>query len=405
MKIYRVGGAVRDALLGLPVKDIDYVVIGSSPEQMIAAGYTPVGNDFPVFLHPTTHAEYALARTERKSAPGYRGFVFHCAPDVTLEQDLQRRDLTINAMAIPEDVDQSANPEPIIIDPYGGQTDLSNKLFRHVSDAFAEDPVRILRVARFSARFHQFTIAPETMQLMRSMTNAGEVDALVPERVWQELARGFMETRPSRMLEVLRESDALTRIMPEFDLLWAQHQSNSASTNRGMHLLHVVDYAADCHLSLAVRWAAILIELVDTSQSDVGDHQTESQAPKALCRRLKVPAEIRDIALIACREHQIIKNSLTLAPDELVRLLMRCDAFRRPERWLEILHSVRCHNLLSPPNFIQHDTLERIRVKALSVPGEQIAQETAQRFPQQPERIAEEIFKARVAAITNLELL
>ncbi len=401
MKIYRVGGAVRDALLGLPVKDIDYVVVGSSPEQMIAAGYTPVGNDFPVFLHPTTHAEYALARTERKSAPGYRGFVFHCAPDVTLEQDLARRDLTINAMAVTDSTAQEASPDPTIIDPFGGQDDLSNRLFRHVSDAFSEDPVRILRVARFSARFPQFTIAPETMRLMRTMTDAGEVDALVPERVWQELARGLMENRPSRMIEVLREATALARIMPELDLLWAKYMSASAHTSRGSHLLHVVDYAADCHHTLAVRWAAMLIELANATQSDYGDQPAANNAPLSLCTRLKVPTESKDVALIACREHRIINDSLTMPADQIVKLLMRCDAFRRPARWAEILQAVRCYYLLSPANFIQHDFLEHSRVIALSVPGEKIAQETVQRFPAQPARIAEDLFNARVVAVSN----
>ncbi|MBC7861127.1 MAG: multifunctional CCA tRNA nucleotidyl transferase/2'3'-cyclic phosphodiesterase/2'nucleotidase/phosphatase, partial [Burkholderiaceae bacterium] len=209
MKIYVVGGAVRDELLGLPVKDRDYVVVGGTPEQMLARGFRPVGKDFPVFLHPKTHEEYALARTERKTAPGYRGFVFHAAPDVTLEQDLVRRDLTVNAIARAED--------GALSDPFGGVADIGRRVFRHVSDAFGEDPVRILRVARFAARFTDFTVAPETLALMRSMVEQGEVDALVPERVWQEVARGLMEARPSRMLAVLRECGALARIMPELD--------------------------------------------------------------------------------------------------------------------------------------------------------------------------------------------
>jgi len=212
MKTYVVGGAVRDALLGLAVQDHDHVVVGATPQQMIGKGFTPVGKDFPVFLHPLTHEEYALARTERKTAPGYKGFHFHAAPDVTLEQDLVRRDLTINAMAQDED--------GRIIDPFGGQRDLQQRVFRHVSAAFAEDPVRILRVARFAARFTDFSVAPETNALMRHMVDAGEVDALVPERVWQELARGLMEARPSRMFAVLRGCGALARILPELDALW-----------------------------------------------------------------------------------------------------------------------------------------------------------------------------------------
>lgn len=216
MKTYVVGGAVRDALLGLPVQDHDHVVVGATPEEMIAKGFTPVGKDFPVFLHPKTHEEYALARTERKTAPGYKGFVFHAAADVTLEQDLVRRDLTVNAMAQGED--------GVIIDPFGGRKDLQARVFRHVSQAFAEDPVRILRVARFAARFQDFTVAPETNRLMQDMVEAGEVDALVPERVWQELSRGLMEARPSRMFEVLRACGALARIIPELDVLWGVPQ-------------------------------------------------------------------------------------------------------------------------------------------------------------------------------------
>ena len=405
MKIYRVGGAVRDAILGLPVKDIDYVVIGSSPEQMVAAGYTPVGNDFPVFLHPVTRAEYALARTERKSAPGYRGFIFHCAPDVTLEQDLLRRDLTINAMAIAENTEQGTTAEQTIIDPFGGQRDLFNRVFRHVSPAFSEDPVRILRVARFSARFYEFSIAPETMELMRSMVAAGEVDALVSERVWQEIARGLMESRPSRLFETLRESRALVRVMPELDRLWEDHMSNSASSDHGGQLWHGVDYAADCHQTLAVRWATILIELSSATFSEVSVEPVNAAPLLSLCMRLKVPTEVRDVALIACKEHRHICNLTSLSADSVVKLLERCDAFRRPERLTEIVQSVRCHYLLSPSDFIQHEFLERARAAALSIPSGLIAQTTAQRFPQQPRRIAEAIFDARVAAIQNLQPL
>src|SRR5256885_5337521 len=207
MKAYIVGGAVRDALLGVPVNDRDWVVVGATPDDMLAAGYKPVGQDFPVFLHPQTHEEYALARTERKTAPGYHGFTFHADPSVTLEQDLERRDLTINAMA--QDADGR------VIDPFGGRDDLRDKVLRHVSPAFAEDPVRILRLARFAARFDDFAVAPQTLALMRDMVRAGEVDALVPERVWQELSRGLMERRPSRMFEVLRACGALARLLPE----------------------------------------------------------------------------------------------------------------------------------------------------------------------------------------------
>jgi tRNA nucleotidyltransferase (CCA-adding enzyme) len=233
MRAYIVGGAVRDGLLGLPVQDHDWVVVGATPEDMLAQGFRPVGKDFPVFLHPDTQEEHALARTERKTAPGYRGFVFHTSPDVTLEEDLVRRDLTINAIARAEDGS--------LVDPYGGQRDLQARVFRHVSDAFAEDPVRILRVARFAARFPEFTVAPETNALMRRMVELGEVDALVAERVWQELARGLMEQTPSRMFDVLRGCGALARIMPELDALWGVPQPplHHPEIDTGVHMMLV----------------------------------------------------------------------------------------------------------------------------------------------------------------------
>ncbi|HSI56314.1 MAG TPA: multifunctional CCA addition/repair protein, partial [Ideonella sp.] len=251
MKPYIVGGAVRDALLGRKVHDRDWVVVGATPEALIAAGYTPVGKDFPVFLHPHTHEEYALARTERKTAPGYHGFVFHTSPDVTLEADLARRDLTINAMAEDE--------HGGLIDPYGGQRDLEDRLLRHVGEAFAEDPVRILRLARFAARFPDFSVAPETEALMERMVEAGEVDALVPERVWQELARGLMEERPSRMFEVLRGCGALKRLLPEVDCLWGvpQPPAHHPEVDTGVHLMMVLDMAARLATSLAVRYACL----------------------------------------------------------------------------------------------------------------------------------------------------
>src|SRR5450830_1884765 len=238
MHIYSVGGAVRDELLGLPVQDRDYVVVGATPADMLAQGYRPVGKDFPVFLHPRTQEEYALARTERKTAPGYKGFVFHTDADVTLEQDLVRRDLTINAMARAAD--------GTLTDPFGGAQDINAKIFRHVSTAFAEDPVRILRVARFAARFPDFTVAPETNALMQAMVAQGEVDALVPERVWQELARGLMERQPSRMFAVLRDCGALARLLPELDVLWGipQPEKHHPEIDTGVHVMLVIDYAA-----------------------------------------------------------------------------------------------------------------------------------------------------------------
>ena len=376
MKIYRVGGAVRDALLGLPVQDVDYVVTGSSVEQMVADGYTPVGKDFPVFLHPETKAEYALARTERKSAPGYRGFVFHCAADVTLEQDLQRRDLTINAMAIDE-----ADPDQTIIDPFGGQRDLTLKLFRHVSEAFSEDPLRILRIARFAARLHQFTVAPETLELMRNMVAAGEVNALVAERVWQEIARGLMETHPSRMLQILHESGALQHIMPELSAAGRAHLEQTAQ---------IIDFAAAQNATLAVRWAALLVSC------------TSLQQAQALCQRIRVPNEVRDIALITVKEHRHICFDATLTPEALVVLLERCDALRRPARFSAIIEATRCSTLLAASEFPQQHLLALAQKAAQSIPAAEIAQNAAKQDPNQPLRIAEQIFAAKVAAVKKL---
>jgi tRNA nucleotidyltransferase (CCA-adding enzyme) len=255
MKTYIVGGAVRDRLLGLPVADRDYVVVGATPDEMLALGFQPVGKDFPVFLHPQTHEEYALARTERKSGHGYKGFKVYAAADVTLEEDLLRRDLTINAMAEDETGE--------LIDPYGGQRDLAGNIFRHVSAAFAEDPVRILRVARFAARFTGFAVAPETNALMRQMVDNGEVDALVPERVWQEVARGLMDAQPSRMFRVLRDCGALARLFPEIDRLFGvpQPPQHHPEIDTGIHIMLVIDWAARQGFSLPVRFAALTHDL------------------------------------------------------------------------------------------------------------------------------------------------
>ncbi|MCA6217250.1 multifunctional CCA addition/repair protein [Ideonella sp. B7] len=333
MQAYVVGGAVRDALLGRPVHDHDWVVVGATPEQMLAAGYTPVGKDFPVFLHPQTHEEYALARTERKTAPGYHGFVFHAAPEVTLEQDLQRRDLTINAIARAED--------GTLIDPCDGQRDLAAKVLRHVSAAFAEDPVRILRLARFAARFPDFSVAPETLALMRQMVEAGEVDALVAERVWQELATGLMETRPSRMLEVLRDCGALARLLPEVDRLWGvpQRPEFHPEVDTGAHLLLVLDQAARLQAPLSARFAALCHDLgkgttpPEEWPRHIAHEARGERLTRELCARLKPPAECSELALVVAREHTHIHQAATFGAAAVLRLLERCDAFRRPERF------------------------------------------------------------------------
>ena len=337
IRVYVVGGAVRDGLLGLPVQDRDYVVVGATPEDMTRLGFQPVGKDFPVFLHPDTHEEYALARTERKTARGYKGFQVYSSPDVTLEDDLVRRDLTINAMARAVDGN--------LIDPHGGRADLAVKVLRHVSPAFAEDPVRILRLARFAARFTDFTVAPETLDLMRGMVAAGEVDALVPERVWQELARGLMEARPSRMLRVLRDCDALARLMPEVDALFGvpQPPQHHPEIDTGEHILMVIDQAAVAGLSLAGRWAALLHDLgKGLTPSEFWPkhhgHEGKGVAPAiALSERLRVPADCRDLAVLAAREHGIVHRAAELRPETVVELFERADAFRRPERFAELL--------------------------------------------------------------------
>ncbi|KQO24025.1 phosphatase [Acidovorax sp. Leaf76] len=346
MKIYMVGGAVRDKLLGRPVNDRDWVVVGSTPEQMLASGYLPVGRDFPVFLHPTTREEYALARTERKSGQGYRGFAVHTAPDVTLEEDLSRRDLTINAIA--EDIDLSSGSG--LFDPYHGVRDIEARVLRHVTDAFREDPVRILRVARFAARFTDFTVAPETMQLMREMVAHGEVDHLVPERVWQELARGLMEARPSRMFEVLRECGALAVLLPEVARLWGvpQRAEYHPEVDTGVHLMMVLDMSARLDAPLAVRFACLAHDLgKGTTPADVLPRHIEHEQRSAellvdVAERLRVPVDCRETADVVAREHGHIHRSGELSASALMRLLERCDAIRKPARFADVLLACEC---------------------------------------------------------------
>ena len=342
MQIYMVGGAVRDGLLGLPVQDRDWVVVGATPEALLAQGYVPVGKDFPVFLHPASREEYALARTERKTVQGYRGFAVHAAPDVTLEEDLARRDLTINAIA------QGA--DGALTDPYGGQRDIAARVLRHVTQAFAEDPVRILRVARFAARFPDFIIAPETLALMQRMVTDGEVDALVPERVWQELARGLMAQQPSRMFEVLRVCGALHKLLPEVARLWGvpQRAEYHPEVDTGVHLMMVLDMAAQLHAPLAVRFACLGHDLGKgtTPQAEwprhIGHEERSARLLKALCLRLRVPNDCSELADVVAREHGNIHRSGEFGAAALVRLLERCDAFRKPERFADILLACEC---------------------------------------------------------------
>jgi tRNA nucleotidyltransferase (CCA-adding enzyme) len=339
---YLVGGAVRDRLLGLPVQDRDWVVVGASPQDLLAAGYLAVGKDFPVFLHPATHEEVALARTERKTAAGYHGFAFHAAPDVTLAQDLARRDLTINAMA--EDADG------LVIDPHGGQRDIRDRVLRHVSPAFAEDPVRILRLARFAARFADFSVAPETLALMRGMVAAGEVDALVAERVWQELSRGLMEHQPSRMLEVLREAGALAKLLPEVDALFGvpQPEAHHPEIDTGIHLLMVLDQCAQQGAPLTVRYACLCHDLGKgtTRPEELPRHIAHEARSEKLARvvsdRWKVPTDCRELAELVAREHTHVHQSAGFSAEARLRLLQRCDAWRRPQRFAELLWACEC---------------------------------------------------------------
>jgi len=364
MQIYMVGGAVRDALLGLPVKDRDWVVVGATPEALVAQGFLPVGKDFPVFLHPQTKEEYALARTERKTAPGYHGFCVHAAPDVTLEEDLARRDLTINSIAVSAystgarglfDTNIALNPVAwqaagALVDPFGGQQDLARKVFRHVTAAFREDPVRILRVARLAARFCDFTVAPDTLQLMQEMVEEGEADHLVAERVWQELAKGLMENTPSRMLEVLRDCDALARLLPEVNRLWGvpQRADYHPEIDTGTHLLLVLDMSARLQASLPVRLACLFHDLgkgttpPDMLPRHIGHEERSARLLKGVCERLRLPTECRELADVVAREHGNIHRSGELGPAALVRLLERCDAFRKPQRFGEVLLACEC---------------------------------------------------------------
>ena len=342
MRLYVVGGAVRDALLGLPAADRDWVAVGTTPEAMVQAGYKPVGRDFPVFIDPRSGEEVALARTERKTAAGYHGFAFQADASVTLEDDLSRRDLTINAIAQADD--------GTLIDPFGGQRDIKARVFRHVSPAFVEDPVRVLRLARLAARFSDFSIAPETQSLLEQMVADGEVDALVSERVWQELSRGLMAGRPSRMLAALRGCGALARLLPEVDRLWGvpQRPEHHPEVDTGIHLLLVMDQCARIHAPLAVRWACLCHDLgKGTTPRDEwprhhGHEGRSARLAKAVADRLRVPIDCRELADVVAREHGNVHASGTLGATAVLRLFERCDALRRPDRFGLLLQACAC---------------------------------------------------------------
>jgi tRNA nucleotidyltransferase (CCA-adding enzyme) len=398
MKVYCVGGAVRDELLGLPVKDRDWVVVGATPEELSAQGYKPVGKDFPVFLHPKTHEEYALARTERSTARGYKGFAVYAAPDVTLEQDLTRRDLTINAIARDE--------QGQLIDPHQGVADLKAKVLRHVSGAFIEDPVRILRIARFAARFSDFSIADETMKLMREMVDSGELDALVPERVWQELATGLMEGVPSRMFEVLRSCGALQKILPEVNALWGvpQPELHHPEIDTGVHVMMVVDYAASKDYKLAVRFAALTHDLgkgttpAAVLPRHIGHEERSVNLLKRLCPRLKVPNDCRDLALMVAKLHGKVHRALEMRPETLLQLIQDTDAIRQPSRFDDFLLACECDSRgrlgMANKPYPQAELLQKILKTALSVDAGSIASQH-----HQPEKIRDAIYQARLEAV------
>lgn len=404
MQIYVVGGAIRDELLGRPVSDRDHVVVGATPNEMLAAGFRPVGKDFPVFLHPETQEEYALARTERKSGHGYHGFTFHASPEVSLEEDLARRDLTINAMARGED--------GVLADPFNGRADLDARVLRHVSPAFIEDPVRILRLARFAARFGDFSVAPETLFLMRRMVAEGEVDHLVAERVWQELARGLMEAHPQRMIEVLRDCGALARLLPELEALFGvpQRPEYHPEVDTGAHLLLVLQAAAAMALSLPARFAALTHDLGKgrTPPAEwprhIGHEARGEPLLLALCERLRVPVECRELARLVVLQHGNVHRAgfgeHCLRPDTMVKLMERCDVQRRPERFEDFLlaceadHRGRQGRADDP---YPQGRLWRAAAAAFrAVDGGAIARECTDKV-----RIPERLHQARVAAVSQ----
>ncbi|MDV6343584.1 multifunctional CCA addition/repair protein [Nitrosomonas sp. Is37] len=407
MKIYRVGGSVRDELLGLPVKDHDYVVVGSNPEEMVRLGFRPVGKDFPVFLHPQTQEQYALARTERKISRGYKGFEVFASPEVTLQEDLVRRDLTINAIA----KDQNGN----IIDPFNGIADLEAGVLRHISPAFVEDPVRVLRVARFAARFG-FHIAPETLDLMREMVHNGEAEALVPERVWQEIARGLMEHHPSRMFYVLRECSALSRIIPEVDALFGVPQpvQSHPEVDTGVHVMMAIDYAASRRYSLAVRFAALTHDLgkgttpPDEWPRHIGHEMRSVALVKDLSERIRIPKEERDLALLVARFHGDVHRAEELRSATIADMLQAMDAYRKPNRFVAFLEACAC-DFHGRPGYAdkpypQFERLIKAFTVARSVDAGAIAVELKRSDVDPadlPKLINARVREARIAEITN----
>jgi tRNA nucleotidyltransferase (CCA-adding enzyme) len=413
--VFVVGGAVRDALMGQTVNDRDWVVVGSTPEAMNAQGFIPVGKDFPVFLHPQSREEYALARTERKTARGYKGFAVQSAPNVTLEEDLARRDLTVNAMAVPEALAHAlpSNWAGHIMDPYGGQRDLQAKVLRHVTEAFAEDPVRILRVARLAARFADFSVADETMALMRQMVDHGEANHLVPERVWQELSKGLMSKKPSRMFAVLRECGALQVLLPELDRLWGvpQRPEYHPEIDTGVHMMLVMDMAARLNRPLPVRVACLMHDLgkgstpADVLPRHIGHEGRSVKLLQQVCERLRVPSDCKELAEVVAREHGNIHRSGDLNAEAVMRLLERCDAIRQPERFAMVLEACECDARgrlgFEETAYPQAARLQQAQKAALSVETAPIAQAAAAEGLKGAQ-IGAQIAKARVKAIAHV---
>jgi tRNA nucleotidyltransferase (CCA-adding enzyme) len=428
IEVYVVGGAVRDALMGKDdAYDLDWVVVGATPEHMSALGFVPVGSDFPVFLHPATGQEFALARTERKTAKGYQGFSFHAAPDVTLAQDLARRDLSVNAMAMAAPSNNLADAgawrnwrppvDGALIDPFNGLADVRAGVLRHVSPAFAEDPVRILRLARFAARWPTFSVDASTTQLMCDMVAHGEVDALVAERVWQELSRGLMAAKPSRMFEVLRSCGALRVLLPELDRLWGvpQRADYHPEVDTGVHAMMVMDMSAQLQADIATRFACLCHDLgKGTTPAHVlprhtGHEMRSVQLLKGVAQRFKVPKACKELADVVAKEHGHIHRCNTLSAPALVRLLERCDAFRRPERFASVLLACECDARgrlgLENQAYTQAPWLLSLQQAAAGIDTQAIAAAATQApefAKQQGAWIASQIAAAREQAIAHL---
>jgi tRNA nucleotidyltransferase (CCA-adding enzyme) len=399
--VYCVGGAVRDELLNIQVKDRDYVVVGSDVDSMLKLGYQAVGKDFPVFLHPKTHEEYALARTERKVGKGYKGFTVHASPEVTLEEDLARRDFTMNAIA------KTADGQ--LIDPYNGQVDIEQKCIRHVGAAFVEDPVRILRAARFAARFVDFTIASETMRLMQDMVANGEVDALVPERVWQELAKGLMEEKPSRMFEVLLNCGALQKLIPELACLWGVPQTEKyhPEIDTGIHVMMALDYAAKQQFSLSVRYAVLMHDLgkgttpKDVLPRHIGHDVRGASLVTTVSKRLRVPNDCTELAYLVAKFHIKAHQVLAMKADTLLKFLIDLDAIRQPERFERFLLACQSDSRgrlgLENVALPEADKMRSALDAAMQINAGEIAKQHAE-----PKQIKQAIFDARLRQVKEV---